>query len=122
MWGTEDSSGSSQGVGGLSKIPIIQPDQSYTFADYFKLNSDSEEILAYFGYSFQPQPLELPKSERELERLEDLKQRLQECLAIRSLEPSAKTDFARHQFVSRPCGSGRLVANSSRYPQEFSMS
>ncbi len=27
---------------------IIQPDQSYTFADYFKLNFAPQDILAYF--------------------------------------------------------------------------
>jgi hypothetical protein len=54
----------------MSKAPIIQPNQSYSFADYFKLNYDTEDILAYFGYSFQPRSLELPKSNRELDGIE----------------------------------------------------
>ncbi len=82
----------------MSKVPIIQPDQSYSFSDYFKLNSEPEEILGYFGYSFQPQSLELPKSERELERLEDLKQRLQENLPYVSLTSEA----ARREFLIAP--------------------
>jgi hypothetical protein len=53
-------------------IPIIQPDQSLTFADYFKLNYDTEDILAYFGYSLQLQSVSLPKSERHLDRTEAL--------------------------------------------------
>lgn len=53
-------------------IPIIQPDQSLTFADYFKLNYDTEYILAYFGYSLQLQSVSLPKSERHLDRTEAL--------------------------------------------------
>ena len=117
MWGTEDSSGSSQGVGGLSKIPIIQPDQSYTFADYFKLNSDTEEILAYFGYSFQPQPLELPKSERELEGLEDLKQRLQESLPYVTLSSEA----ARREFLIVPVLMELIHYTQARLKVEYSL-
>ena len=82
----------------MSKVPIIQPDQSYTFADYFKLNSDTEDVLAYFGYSFQPQLLELPKSDRNLERIEALKQRLQESLPYVSLT----TEIARREFLIAP--------------------
>lgn len=82
----------------MSKIPIIQPNQSYTFADYFKLNYDPEDILAYFGFSFQPQSLLLPKSERQLERLEDLQQRLQESLPYVSLTSEA----ARREFLIAP--------------------
>ncbi len=31
----------------MSRTAIIQPDQSYTFADYFKLNFAPQDILAY---------------------------------------------------------------------------
>ena len=82
----------------MSKAPIIQPDQSYTFADYFKLNSDTEDILAYFGYSFQPQSLELPKSNRELDRIDVLTQRLQESLPYVSLN----SEMARREFLIAP--------------------
>lgn len=82
----------------MSKIPIIQSNQSYTFADYFKLNYDTEDILAYFGFSFQPQSLALPRSERQLERLEDLQQRLQESLPFVSLTSEA----ARREFLIAP--------------------
>lgn len=82
----------------MSKIPIIQPNQSYTFADYFKLNYDTEDILAYFGFSFQSQSLALTKSKRQLERLEDLQQRLQESLPYISLTSEA----ARREFLIAP--------------------
>jgi hypothetical protein len=82
----------------MSKAAIIQPDQSYTFADYFKLNYDPEDILGYFGYSFQPQPLKLSKSDRKLERLEDLKQRLEENLPYISLT----SETARREFLIAP--------------------
>lgn len=82
----------------MSRDPIIQPDQSYSFADYFKLNYDTEDILAYFGYSFQPQMLALQKSDRELERTEALKQRLEESLLYLSLT----SEIARREFLIAP--------------------
>lgn len=82
----------------MSRDPIIQPDQSYSFADYFKLNYDTEDILAYFGYSFQPQMLALQKSDRELARTEALKQRLEESLLYLSLT----SEIARREFLIAP--------------------
>lgn len=82
----------------MSRAAIIQPDQSYSFADYFKLNYDTEDILAYFGYSFQPQSLALQKSDRELERTEALKQRLEESLLYLSLT----SEIARREFLIAP--------------------
>ena len=101
----------------MSKIPVIQPDQSYTFGDYFKLNYDPEEILAYFGYSFQPQSLELPKSERELERLENLKQRLQESLPYVSLTSEA----ARREFLIAPVLMELIYYTQARLKVEYSL-
>jgi hypothetical protein len=37
----------------MPRIAIIQPEQSYTFSDYFKLNFAPQDILAYFGVSLQ---------------------------------------------------------------------
>ena len=39
------------GVAIMPKPTIIQPDQAYSFADYFKLNFAPQDILAYFGVS-----------------------------------------------------------------------
>lgn len=77
---------------------VIQPDQAYTFADYFKLNYDTEDVLAYFGYSFQPQSLQLPRSLSPLDRLEDLRQRLEESLPYLSLT----NEMARREFLIAP--------------------
>jgi hypothetical protein len=33
----------------MAKIKVIDPNESYTYADYFKLNSEREEILEDFG-------------------------------------------------------------------------
>ncbi|MEM1170068.1 MAG: hypothetical protein AAGJ08_13575 [Cyanobacteria bacterium P01_H01_bin.35] len=41
----------------MSIISIIDPTQSYAFADYFKLNSEPDEILSYFGYGYESRSL-----------------------------------------------------------------
>jgi hypothetical protein len=59
----------------MLRTPIIHPDQSYTFSDYFKLNFAPQDILAYFGVSLQRRALDLPRYTGELDRLIDLKAR-----------------------------------------------
>ncbi len=82
----------------MSKIPVIDKTQSYTFADYFKLNSEPDEILSYFGYGYESRSLNLPKTHRQLERLESLKQRLEEILPYVSLT----SEMARREFLIAP--------------------
>ncbi|MEA5617334.1 hypothetical protein VB711_05700 [Cronbergia sp. UHCC 0137] len=82
----------------MGKIQIIDSNQSYTFADYFKLNYEPEEIIEYFGYKFQPQSLTLPTTKQNLERLPDLKNRIEESLPYISLT----SETARREFLIAP--------------------
>ncbi|NEP09764.1 MAG: hypothetical protein F6K14_05980 [Symploca sp. SIO2C1] len=82
----------------MSRIPVIDPTRSYTFADYFKLNSEPDEILAYFGYGYESRSLNLPQTHRPLERLDSLKQRLEESLPHISLT----SEMARREFLIAP--------------------
>ena len=82
----------------MGKIPIIDSNQSYTFADYFKLNYEPDEIIEYFGYSFQSQSLTLPTTQQNLERLTDLKNRIEESLPYISLT----SETARREFLIAP--------------------
>jgi hypothetical protein len=77
---------------------IIQPNQSYTFSDYFKLNFAPQDILAYFGVSLQRQSLQLPHYLGELDRLIDLKARITESLPRLSLT----SEMARREFLIAP--------------------
>jgi hypothetical protein len=54
------------------------PNASYTFADYFKINPPIDQLAAYFGYEFRREKYLLPRSGIGLDRLEDLKLRLDE--------------------------------------------
>ncbi len=82
----------------MLRNPIIQPDQSYTFSDYFKLNFAPQDILAYFGVSLQRRSLQLPRYSGELDRLTDLKARIEESLPRLSLT----SEMARREFLIAP--------------------
>lgn len=59
---------------------IINPEQSYTFSKYFELQINADELVADFGYSFSRNKLNLSQYEGELNRLQDLKNRIEEIL------------------------------------------
>jgi hypothetical protein len=80
------------------KRPIIPEGVTYTFADYFKLNVDVDDMLAYFAYTFQAKNCTLPRTTLPLDRLPDLKGRLEEALPYVSLTSEA----ARREFLIAP--------------------
>lgn len=82
----------------MPRVAIIQPEQSYTFSDYFKLNFAPQDILAYFGVTLQRRSLGLPHYEGILDRLTDLKTRLKESLPRLSLN----SEMARREFLIAP--------------------
>jgi hypothetical protein len=82
----------------MSRIAIIQPEQSYTFSDYFKLNFAPQDILAYFGVSLQRRSLQLPQYSGMLDRLTELKSRIEESLPRLSLT----SEIARREFLIAP--------------------
>ena len=73
----------------MSKVKILQEGQSYSFRSYFEMSQEPDEILAELGYSLVRSRLSLPKSEIRLERLSELRQRLEETLSIISLSNEA---------------------------------
>ncbi|MGB7087181.1 MAG: hypothetical protein WBD47_16595 [Phormidesmis sp.] len=79
----------------MPRVAIIQPDQSYMFADYFRLNFAPQDILAYFKVSLQRRSLQLPGYAGPLDRLGDLKARITESLPRLSLS----SEMARHEFL-----------------------
>lgn len=73
--------------------------QSYTFADYFKLNAEIEDIVAHFGYEFHARNCELPHSSLPLdERARMLRERIEEYLPCISLN----SETARREFLIAP--------------------
>jgi hypothetical protein len=73
----------------MSTHKILQPGASYSFRSYCSLPNDTDEILAEFAYSFTQARLQLPRSSRAIERLQDLRQQLEETLPYVTLNSEA---------------------------------
>jgi hypothetical protein len=82
----------------MAKPTILQPGQSYTFRQYFEMTYEPEDILAEFGYTLKRSLLNLPQSTTELDRLDHLKNRIQESLPYISLTSEA----ARRELLIAP--------------------
>ena len=48
------------------KKNIVSANSSYTFFDYFKMNADFEEIVAFWNFGFQIDTIRLPRSVQEI--------------------------------------------------------
>jgi hypothetical protein len=64
---------------------ILIPQQPYTFSKIFDLKIEADELVAEFGYTLQRTALNLPQYSGELDRLEELRSRIQEVLPYVSL-------------------------------------
>jgi hypothetical protein len=82
----------------MTRPAILQPGQSYTFRQYFEMSYEPEDILAEFGYTLQRSPLTLPQSTADLDRLDNLKTRIQQSLPYISLTSEA----ARRELLIAP--------------------
>lgn len=61
-------------------MALLDPNQSYTFSKYFELGIESSELAQAFGYGLRRQQLDLPSFEGELDRLQELRDRIEEIL------------------------------------------
>lgn len=82
----------------MARPVILQPGQSYTFRQYFEMAYEPEDILAEFGYTLKRVPLSLPQSTVNLDRLDNLKTRIEESLPYISLTSEA----ARRELLIAP--------------------
>jgi hypothetical protein len=73
----------------MSRQPLLNPNRSYTFSNYFELGFAIDDLVAEFGYSFERKFLQLPQYSGTLDRLPDLKQRIEEVLPYVDLENEA---------------------------------
>lgn len=79
------------------KPPII-PEGTVTFADYFKLNADVEDILGELGYSYRIESSRLPHKELVNGHLGELRQRLEDVFPHVNLT----SETARREFLIAP--------------------
>jgi hypothetical protein len=73
----------------MNRQPLLDPNRSYTFSNYFELGFAVDDLVAEFGYSFERKFLDLPQYSGTLDRLDDLKQRIEEVLPYVDLENEA---------------------------------
>jgi hypothetical protein len=82
----------------MPKASILEPGKSYTFRNYFEMTYEPDDILAEFGFSLQRSSLDLPKSDKNLDQLTELKDSIQRRLPYVSLTSEA----ARREILIAP--------------------
>ncbi|BAY74516.1 hypothetical protein VF14_26125 [Nostoc linckia z18] len=82
----------------MTRRHLLQEGQSYTFRSYFEMPYEADEILAELGYGLLKTRMELPRSDRNLERLPELQQRIDESLPLVSLS----SETARRETLVAP--------------------
>ncbi|MDF5721983.1 MAG: hypothetical protein PUP91_16170 [Rhizonema sp. PD37] len=82
----------------MSKWKILQENENYSFLSYFELPFDTDEILAEFDYKFTRSRLHLPRTNRQLERLDVLKEQLEETIPFVTLS----SETAKREILIAP--------------------
>ncbi|MFN6460705.1 MAG: hypothetical protein RMZ41_002520 [Nostoc sp. DedVER02] len=73
----------------MSRKPLLDPNRSYTFSNYFELGFAVDDLVAEFGYSLERKFIDLPQYSGTLDRLSNLKLRIEEVLPYVDLENEA---------------------------------
>ncbi len=92
----------------MTRQPLLDPNRSYTFSNYFELGFTVDDLVAEFGYSFQRNFITLPQYSEPLDRIADLKQRIEEILPYLDLENEA----TRREMLIAP-----VIADLIHYSQ-----
>lgn len=79
-------------------MKILNPEQSYTFSQIFQLQAEVDELVADFGYSFSRKKLNLPQYQNSLDRLDQLRDRIEEILPYVSLS----SEMSRREILISP--------------------
>lgn len=76
-------------------MKILDPNTSYTFSKIFDLSAEIDEIVSDFGYTLNLTKLNLPQFQGELNRLDELRERIEEILPFVILS----TEIARREIL-----------------------
>jgi hypothetical protein len=86
----------------MSKLKILQENANYSFRSYFELPNDPDEILAEFGYTLKQARLQLPKTSRSLDGLQELQQGLEAILPyVQLTSETAKREILVAPILTR---------------------
>ena len=81
-----------------ARSSVIDPQKTYTFSDYFKLNPPVDELARYFGYQHTVQSYQLPQTEIDEAYFAPLFQELNEILLYVDLT----SESARREALIAP--------------------
>ncbi|MBW4669823.1 MAG: hypothetical protein KME60_21025 [Cyanomargarita calcarea GSE-NOS-MK-12-04C] len=70
-------------------MPLLDPNQAYTFSQIFALKLEVDELVTEFGYSLIRTPLHLAEYAGELDRLDETRRRIEEVLPYVNLNNEA---------------------------------
>ena len=87
-------------------MKILEPDTAYTFSEIFELQIPTDELAAEFGYSFSRKKLNLSQYSGQLDRLDELRSRIEEVLPYVDLS----NETARREILT-----GRVVLELVHY-------
>ncbi len=79
-------------------MKVLDPNQSYTFSKIFDLKVEVDELVKDFGYTFSRKCLNLPQYQGELNRLQQLEERITGILPNVLLS----TEIARREILIAP--------------------
>ncbi|QLE58146.1 hypothetical protein [Nostoc sp. TCL26-01] len=101
----------------MSRPSLLDPNRSYTFSNYFELGFAVDDLVAEFGYSFERKFLELPQYSGSLNRLVELKQRIEEVLPFVDLENEA----TRREILIAPIVTDLIHYSHAKLRIEYSI-
>lgn len=81
-------------------MPLLDPNQSYTFSRYFELGFEASELAQEFGYVLKRKTLNLPQFPDELDRLQELRERIEEVLPFVPLTNEARREILISRVVT----------------------
>ncbi len=97
--------------------PPVLPEGPLTFADYFKLTADVEEVLAELGFSYKVESCEYPHGEVDVDRLAEVKRHLERLIPHLSLT----SEIARREFLIAPVIGEVALATDAKVKIEYPM-
>ncbi|MEO1299470.1 MAG: hypothetical protein AAFW75_27580, partial [Cyanobacteria bacterium J06636_16] len=77
---------------------LLNPDQSYTFSKIFELKIPADELALEFGYTLSRTKLNLPQYAEPLDRIQNLRSRIEEILPYVDLS----SETSRREILVAP--------------------
>jgi len=99
----------------MTHSPILEPNRTYTFSQYFDLNVDVFDLMVELGYELERCQLQLPQFSGTLAQLVDLKHRLDDVMPLVDLV----NESARREILIAPIVSEVVSLTRARLNIEF---